>query len=70
MSDPIEPFTPAELAHHRALADKGETPTLEIVRRFVHTIRTKFSASPTAVAKGKKTRTVAPKVNEDQIDFF
>jgi len=66
----IEPFTPAELAEHRARAEKGETPTLEIVRRFVHTIRTKFTSSPTAVAKGKKSRNVAEKVNEDQIDFF
>jgi hypothetical protein len=65
-----ETFTPAELAAHRADAAAGKTPTLEIVRKFILTIRKTFLASPKAVEKGKTTRNVKPKLLEDQVDFF
>ena len=65
-----EKFSPAELTLHRTAAERGETPTLEIVRKFIITIRKNFLASPKAVEKGKTTRNAKPKVDESQIDFF
>ena len=66
----FEPLSPAELAHHRAAAASGITPSFEIVGRFVATIRKTFLSQPKAVEKGKTTRNAKPKVSEDQIDFF
>lgn len=64
------PFTPQELAHHRAQAAAGKTPSLSIVRRFILTIRKTFSSSPIKEEKAKKTRNAKPKPDENQIDFF
>lgn len=65
-----EKFTRAELAEHRAAAARGETPSLETVRKFILTIRRSFLASPKAVEKGKTTRNAKPKIDESDIDFF
>lgn len=66
-----EKLTPAELAHYRAQAAKGETPSLDIVRRFIATIRKNFLSSPAKVEKGKTTRNAKPaKTSDDQVDFF
>jgi len=67
---PIEPLSPAEIAHYRALAAAGETPDLSITRRFIATIRKTFNSSPRTVEKGKTSRNTKPKTTEDQIDFF
>ena len=68
---PPEPLSPSELALYRAQAAKGETPSLEIIRRFIATIRKNFLASPRAVEKGKTTRNAKPpKATDDQVDFF
>ena len=67
---PALPLTQAEAAFHRAEAAQGKTPSFEIVRRFIATIRKGFLASPKAVEKGKTTRNAKPKVDESQVDFF
>jgi len=70
MTEPTDTFTKAELSAHRAAAERGETPSLDIVAKFIRTIRKTFLASPIAVEKGKKTRNSKPKVDESQVDFF
>lgn len=67
---PAVPLTREEIAHYRALAEKGETPSLDIVRRFVATIRKTFNSTPKAVEKSKVSRNTKPKLTEDQLDFF
>jgi hypothetical protein len=66
----LTPLTAAEQAHYRSLAARGETPSLDIIRRFIATIRKTFSASPIKVEKASKTRNAKPKPDESQIDFF
>lgn len=68
--DEILPLSREELSKYRALAASGETPSLDIIRRFVRTIRKNFLASPKAVEKGKTTRNKKAVVTDDQIDFF
>ena len=65
-----ETFTKEELAFHRAEAAAGKTPSFDIVRKFIITMRKGFLASPRAVEKGKKSRDAKPKVDESQVDFF
>ena len=69
-TDPPKPLTQAEIAHYRALAAAGETPSFSIVARFVATIRKTFLSQPKAVEKGKTTRNAKPKPDESQVDFF
>ena len=64
------PLTKEELAFHRAEAAKGNSPSPEVVARFIATIRKNFLSSPKAVEKGKTTRNKKPTVSEDQITFF
>jgi hypothetical protein len=59
-----------DLARYRAEAAAGKTPSLEIIRAFIQTMRKSFLASPKAVEKGKKSRDAKPKVDESQVDFF
>lgn len=70
MSTEPQPLTPQEIAFHRAQAAGGISPSLEICKRFILTIRKTFLASPKAVAKGKTTRNAKAKPDEAQIDFF
>jgi hypothetical protein len=67
---PAKPLSPAEAAAYRAKAAAGETPSLDIVRRFIATIRKTFAASPAKTAKAGKTRNAKPKPDESQMDFF
>ena len=67
---PAEPFTLAELAHHRALVEKGENPPLSIVRRYIATIRKSILSNPISVEKTKKSRVTKPKPDETKVDFF
>lgn len=64
------PLTPAEKAKYSAEASQGKTPSLEIVKRFILTIRKSFLASPVKVEKSKVSRNKAPTISEDQMDFF
>lgn len=64
------PLTKGEIETARAKADKGETPSLSLVRRFILTIRKNFTASPKAVEKAKVTRNKKAVPDEKQIDFF
>lgn len=64
------PLSPSEIAHHRAQAAMGKTPSLNIIRRFIITIRKTFSASPAKTEKAQKPRTAKAKPDESQIDFF
>ena len=66
----IVPFSREELAALRARAEKGDIPSLDEIRRFVHTTRVSYLA---AESRGKpKSRTAKPKADESdaQIDFF
>lgn len=67
-TDTPEPLTEAERAHYQALAEKGDYPPLEIVRRFVATIRKSILASPAKVAKTKKSRVKETKAED--VGFF
>lgn len=73
MNAPLDntPLSREELAHYRLLSERGETPPLSIIRRFVLTIRKNFLSSPKTIEKGKTTRNAKPKPTDDtQIDFF
>lgn len=63
------PLTRQELAHYRQEAAAGRLPSLEIIRRFIATIRKGWTSKPEEKTKGK-SRTKAPTVTEDKIDFF
>ena len=65
------PLSPQEKAKYQAEAAAGKTPSLNIVRRFILTIRKAYLASPKAVEKSKVTRNAKPPgKDESQIDFF
>lgn len=68
-SPPI-PLSEAERAFHQAEAEKGNFPSLEIVRRFVATIRTSIRSNPIKLEKTAKTRNKKPDASEKEIDFF
>lgn len=65
----IEPLTKAEADAARAEASAGRPPSLEILRRFIATIRKSWLAKPAEKTQGKN-RTKAAPVDENQIDFF
>ena len=65
----IEPLTKAEADAARAEASAGRPPSLEILRRFIATIRKSWLAKPPEKTQGK-SRTKAAPVDESQIDFF
>lgn len=67
---PVVPLTEAERAHYQAEAEKGIFPSLEIVRRFVATIRKSITESPIKMEKTAKTRNKKLELTEDQVDFF
>lgn len=68
---PPIPLTESERLHFQAEAEKGKYPTLEIVRRFIATIRKSIKESPVKLAKTAKTRNKKPEVTEDDVkDFF
>ena len=66
---PFSPLSKEEIALHRAEASKGNTPSLEIVGRFIATIRKAWNAKPKEKTEGK-SRVSKPKADENQIDFF
>jgi hypothetical protein len=71
MSDEPIPLTEAERLHYQAEAAKGKYPTLEIVRRFIATIRGSIKNSPVKLAKTAKTRNKkAAATDEDVEEFF
>jgi len=63
------PLSKTEIAEARSKAEKGETPSFSLVRRFILTIRKNFSASPAAVEKSKVSRNKSPDKPQD-VDFF
>ena len=65
-----DPLTPREIAALRLQAEQGKTPSLDIVRRFIATIRKTFLASPKKVEKSKVSRNSKAKPDESQVDFF
>jgi hypothetical protein len=67
---PAIPLTEAERAHYQAEAERGNPPSLEIVRRFVATIRKSITESPIKLEKTAKSRNKKVELTEDQIDFF
>jgi hypothetical protein len=67
---PPVPLTEDERKHYPAEAEKGKYPTLDIVRRFIATIRTSIKNSPVKTAKTKVSRNKKPVVDETQVDFF
>lgn len=68
---PPQPLTETERAHYQAEAEKGNYPTLEIVRRFIATIRTSIKNSPIKLAKTAKTRNKKAEASEEDVgDFF
>lgn len=66
---PPEPLSKAELASLRAQASQGVFPTLDTLRRVIHTIRKSWLAKPAEKTTGK-SRVSKPKPDEAQIDFF
>lgn len=70
MADEIPPLSPQEKAHYTAEASAGRTPSLEIIRRFIATIRKSFTANPNLGEKSQKPRTAKAKPDDKQIDFF
>ena len=65
------PLSDSEIAAARAAIARGETPSFDLVRRFVARIRKTFLASPKAVEKGKTSRNTKPKASEEDVaDFF
>lgn len=64
-----EPLSKAEAAEARARASAGEMPSLEILRRFVATIRKSWTAKPDSQTKGK-SRNKKPAPDDKQINFF
>lgn len=67
---PPQPLTEDERKHYQAAAEKGIFPTLEIVRRYIATIRKSITNSPAKLVKTAKTRNKKPEISEDQVDFF
>jgi hypothetical protein len=67
---PPEPLTKSEIETYRARAAAGETPSLDIVSRFIATIRKSFLSSPKAVEKGKTTRNAKAKASDSDADEF
>lgn len=65
----ILPLSKAEADQARAEASAGRPPSLEILRRFIATIRKNWTAKPPEQTKGK-SRDKKPVVDENQIDFF
>lgn len=60
-----------ELSSLQARAARGEIPTLEEIRDFIHTRRVSFLANAAAQKASAKSRTKkAPPPDESQIDFF
>lgn len=66
---PPEPLSSKELAILRAQSAAGVYPTLDILRRVIHTIRKNWSAKPVEKTSGK-SRVAKEKIDEKQIDFF
>lgn len=69
MSDSPQPLSKDEAAALRASTAAGNPPTLDILRRFIATIRKTWTAKPDAQTKGK-SRDKKPVADENQIDFF
>jgi hypothetical protein len=67
---PPVPLTEAERLHYQAEAAKGKIPTLDIVRRFIATIRKNITESPIKLAKTAKSRNKKTPPDEAQVDFF
>lgn len=67
---PPEPLSIEEQAHYRKKAELGETPTLDIVRRWVATMRKSILASPTKTANAKKGRNKKVVATEDDVGKF
>jgi hypothetical protein len=67
---PDEKFSPAELEAHRQAAARGELPSLEVLAKFVHTIRRSWLALPKSTQDKAKSRIKKPKLSEEQVDFF
>lgn len=67
---PPLPLTEAERKHYQSEAEKGKYPSLDVVRRFIATIRTSITNSPAKTEKVAKSRNKKPIINEDQVDFF
>lgn len=71
MENSTTPLSDSEVAAARAAIARGETPSFELVKRFILRIRKTFLASPKAVEKGKTSRNVKPKASEEDVaDFF
>jgi hypothetical protein len=64
-----DPLSKTEAAEARARASAGEMPSLDLLRRFVATIRQSWLAKPDAQTKGK-SREKKPSPDDKQIDFF
>lgn len=64
------PLSKEERAFYQAEAEKGKTPSLSIVRRFIATIRLSITSSPSKTEKTKVSRNVKPKVSEDDFTAF
>jgi hypothetical protein len=69
MADPSDKFSREELAAHRAAAAKGEIPSLEIVRKFIASIRRSWLAKPVEKTQGK-SRVIKTSPTEKDVDFF
>lgn len=64
------PLSETERAHYQAEAEKGKYPSLEIVRRFIATIRNSIKTSPVKMAKTAKTRVKKADATEEDVDKF
>lgn len=64
----IPPLSKDEAADARRRAERGEILPLEILRRFVATIRKSYTALPKEAQS--KTREKTPPPDDRQIDFF
>lgn len=69
MSTPPDTFSKEELARHRAEAAKGIIPSLEIVAKFIRTIRKSWTAMPSDKKEGKHKVKKADD-SQKEIDFF
>lgn len=59
-----------EVSSLQARAARGEIPSLDEIRDFIHTTRVSFLANAAAVKASGKSRTKKTPVDESQIDFF
>lgn len=63
-------LTREEVSSLQARAAKGELPSLDEIRDFIHTTRVSFLANAAAQKSAAKSRVKKPPVDESQIDFF